>query len=101
MRLVFDLEGNGLLVRTPEAGPVDRIHCIVAKDIDTREVFKFRPEDCPSGAKLLMNAALLIGHNIIGYDLLALAKVYPWFTFDMTKVVDTLVLSRLLYPDMM
>jgi hypothetical protein len=36
MKLLFDIETNGL----PRQG-LDHIHCVVVKDIDTEEVFRF------------------------------------------------------------
>lgn len=48
---------------------------------------------------MLMEADLVIGHNIIDFDLLALALVYPWFKLKKSCVIrDTLVLTRLMWP---
>lgn len=94
MRLVFDLESNGLYF------DVTTIHCIVAKDADTGTIYKFRPAEVEQGVKLLMQADEIIGHNIINYDIPTIQKFYPWFHVDWSKVTDTLVLSRLLYADM-
>jgi hypothetical protein len=41
-----------------------------------------------------------LGHNVIGYDIPVLHKLYPWFV-DPSTVVDTLLLSRLYHPQMM
>lgn len=90
-RLSFDIEGNGLL-RT-----VTTIHCIVAEDIDTGDVFRFRPDEIEQGVELLKEADVLIGHNIIGYDIPAIKKL---FGVELkTKLLDTLVLSRLSKPN--
>lgn len=94
MRLVFDLESDGLL------DEASRIHCIVAIDKDTKEVHKFEPSKVVQGLNLLMEADQLIGHNIIGFDLALINKLHPWFEIDRTKVCDTLILSRLLYADL-
>ena len=75
MRLVFDIEANGLSEVTlvgpkkkisPEA---DTIWCLCAIDIDTGKEYSYGPGEISEGAKLLSNATLLIGHNIIGYDI--------------------------------
>ena len=88
-RWVWDLESNGLL---------DTIHtvwCIVCRNVDTDEVREFGPDAIQSALDLLAGADEIIGHNIIDYDLPALAIVYPgWSTA--AKITDTLVLSRLL-----
>ena len=40
------------------------------------------------------DADTIIGHNIIGYDIPVIRKLYPWFGKP-AYVVDTLLLSRL------
>ena len=47
----------------------------------------------------LETADVLIGHNIIGFDIPVIKKLYPWFNPSGT-VVDTLLLSRLYHPDL-
>lgn len=94
MKLIFDLESNGLL------NDVSLIHCIVAKDLDTGEVHKFRPADIKQGLDLLMKADMLIGHNVISYDIPVIQKLHPWFAVPCDRVLDTLVLSRLIYTNL-
>lgn len=94
MRLVFDLESDGLL------NQATRIHCIVAKDLDTGTLHKFEPSQVEQGLRLLMQADMLIGHNVIGFDIALASKLYPWFHAHRDQVRDTLILSRLLYPDL-
>ena len=91
MRLVFDIEADNLLF------DVTKIHCIVAKDVDTKEIYKFEPWDINEAVELLLKADLLIGHNIVGYDIPTLKKFY---NFDYEgEIVDTLLLSKLRYPE--
>lgn len=92
MNLVFDIETDGLL------DTLTKIHCIVAKDIDTNEVFSFKNTEIKLGLELLRQADTLIGHNIINFDLPALNKVYYWFN-PMAEILDTLVLSRVIKAD--
>lgn len=95
-RLLFDCETNGLL------DSMDRMHCLVLKDVDTGEVFSCHDHgDAASiiiGLEVLMRAEEIIGHNVIKFDIPALQKVYPWFKPRGT-VTDTLVLSRLIWAD--
>lgn len=91
MRLVFDMESDNLLEK------VTRMWCMVAKDVDTGLMYYFRPDDLALGLELLGRADTLIGHNIIGYDLPVFKKLHG-FEFD-GELVDTLVVSRLQYPD--
>lgn len=125
-RIVFDIEANGLADVWDHA---TEIHCVVAKDIDTQEIFTFgeHPE-CQFGLnyfpKLLKKCDVIIGHNIISYDLKVLrtllginftiadtcdedeAKENSWAHYDTVCgrecfIDDTLVLSKTLNPDRM
>ena len=93
MRLVFDIETNGLLE------DLTKIHIITAMDTDTGEQFDYRPHEIEEGLKLLSSADVLIGHNIIKFDIPALQKVYPQWTYK-AQVQDTLVISRLIWSDL-
>ena len=91
MRYIFDLETNGLL------DEVTKIHCIVAANLTTRKLQKFSTEagNIEEGLKLLADAEELIGHNIMGYDLMVIKKLYPtWHTT--AKLTDTLIQCRLI-----
>ena len=89
MQLVFDIETDDL--------KATKIHCIVAKDVDTQEVFSFSPDNLQAGYEFLTTADTLIGHNIIGFDI---PMVHKFSNVDLSKipVIDTLVLSRLFNP---
>jgi len=91
MKLVFDMEGNGL------REDCTRVWCIVTKDIDTSEIRQFKPHEIHEALEHLKRANMLIGHNIIGYDIPVFNKLYKWCT--MGELFDTLVVSRLLNPD--
>lgn len=93
--LVFDIETNGLMDK------LDRIHCLVIRDLDTEEKYSLGPGDnVIPGVRLLMGADVLIGHNILGFDIPAIKKVYPWFQLKPScKLIDTLLMSRLIYPE--
>ena len=53
-----------------------------------------------SKVKQLEQADVLIGHNIINYDIPVLKKLYGFFEPE-GEVVDTLLLSRLYHPNML
>ena len=89
MRLVFDIESNGLY------WDVDEVYCIVAYDIDTQVVHKFAPENISEGVDLIFSADTLIGHNILKYDIPVLEKLFDKKYTG--KVQDTLIISRLMY----
>lgn len=93
MALIFDLESDGLLPA------LTKIHVLAIKDTtDDKPPMVFRGNDVIKGVKLLQDADLIVGHNIIGFDILAIQKLYPWFNPKGT-VRDTLVLSRLIYTN--
>ena len=71
MKYIFDVETNGLL------DSLNKIHCIVLKNIETEEVHSFTPDEVEEGLKLLSEADEIIGHNIIKFDIPAIQKVYP------------------------
>ena len=89
MQLVFDIETDDL--------DATLIHCIVAQDLDTEEIYKFPPDKLQEGYKFLTTADTLIGHNIIGFDI---PMVHKFSDVDLSSipVIDTLVLSRLFNP---
>jgi DNA polymerase III epsilon subunit-like protein len=91
MKLVVDLEANGLDDATVA-------WCICAKDLETGEMFSYRPTELEQGMRLLNNADELILHNGIDYDIPLLERLYG-FTYN-GRIIDTLVLSKLLNPDL-
>lgn len=98
-RYIFDIESNGLL---PE---MTKVHCIVLKDIDTGEVISCADQpgyrSIESALDYISDADFLAGHNIIKFDLPALAKIYPRLSLKKTcGFFDTLITSRLFWPEL-
>ncbi len=102
MRIEFGLEADGLL------DTITQVHCLVAKDLDTSRIFKFYDGDI--GRKRfrsdlflkditrIFNAAdLVVGHDIVGYDLRVLKMFYG--IEQSFEIHDTLLWSKTLYPD--
>tara|TARA_B100000886_G_scaffold232115_1_gene162123 strand:+ start:528 stop:1058 length:531 start_codon:yes stop_codon:yes gene_type:complete len=96
--LVFDCETNGLL------HDVSTIHCIAIYDSTKEETFVFNNQGdhrpITDALHWLSSADVIVGHNIIGYDLPVIKKLYSWFESS-ARVIDTLVLSRNYHPNMM
>ena len=92
MRLVFDIESNGYLE------DMTTIHCIVAQDYDTGIMYSYGPDKIPEALEMLSNASVLIAHNGISFDLPAIKKIYPNWTYK-GKVYDTLIACRYAFPD--
>lgn len=100
--LITDIEANGLLET------VDKFHCGVTNDYVSEEYVKYRPDDFVGYLEALeaevARGGMLVFHNGIKYDVPALNKlslivrgkpfVVPWY-----QVLDTLVLTRLLFAN--
>lgn len=87
---IGDLEANGLL------DVATKVHCGVFKDIESGNVFKFRPNQIKEMLQFMNGIDVLIMHHGIGYDWPLLKKLYG-YEFK-GKKVDTLIMSRLLNP---
>ncbi len=82
---VFDLEANGFLYEA------DRIWCIAT------ELTLSGPDHILDALTELDTYDVLIGHNILNYDIPLIQKLYPWF--KPKEVHDTFILSCLFWPD--
>lgn len=92
MLLTFDLETDGLL------DGVSRVHCGAVSEGGAEPVLY---TDIPDLLAKLSEATTLVGHNIIGYDLIVLWKLHKWKPAKTVKIVDTFVLSMLVHADIM
>jgi DNA polymerase I len=97
--IIFDLETDGLL------DTVTTIHCLgmTVANAQAGQVFaNEEPYDCLEDAlEIMSRAKSLTGHNIIGYDLPVLKKILGWTPSKHTKIIDTLVLSRLCHTNLL
>ncbi|MBR1173922.1 hypothetical protein JQ617_08150 [Bradyrhizobium sp. KB893862 SZCCT0404] len=89
-RLHFDIEANGFL------DTVTKVHCIYAKDRDTKEKFAFGPDQIPQALELLEKADETIAHFGIGYDFAALKKLYP--DLRLKKETDSFIVVKVMRP---
>lgn len=102
-RVIFDIESDGLL------DTISKIHCvsIIHLDKGTKQgepMLHLPHVEGADGlglnwaAKQILQADLIIGHNIIGFDIPAIEKVGKakptW-----PPVYDTLIASRLMFPN--
>ena len=100
--IIFDLEANGLY------NDVSQVHCIAYYDESIDQILSFNDE-CPGkgmsspivrAIQYIEQASIICGHNIIGYDLPVIKKLYPFFE-PSGIIIDTLLLSRLYHPRLM
>ena len=109
MKLVFDLEADGLLRGNKISEPVSKIWMIVARDVTTEKEYIFCDyynavngefvKPLNQFARLFNRATELIGHNIILYDLPVLKKILGWVPSENTTIRDTMLMSQVLNYD--
>jgi len=92
--LLFDVEGDDFLEG------LTRLWCIVAYDDELDQWYEFGPDRVEEGVDLVSNHPLSAAHNGYGYDLPAIRKLFPGAGIERRRMADTLVLSRLAYPDL-
>ena len=110
--IVFDLETNGLL------HDATTIHCVALHWCEDNRTEAFNDEaygpptaikeDAPMAGNYAIHTALqwletadtIVGHNIIGYDIPVIKRIYPWFD-PKCNIIDTLILSRLYHPNLL
>lgn len=88
---VFDVEANGLL------DTISTIHCFVFSSLDGKEVEKFDNTQWDEAIAFMKTCDVLIGHNVVSYDFPAIEKITGYKYTG--KKVDTLIMSRLQYPN--
>ena len=92
MRVAADIETDGLL------DTVTTITSLCWVDLDTGEEVTYRPDNIEAGLRRLAEADELVMHNGVSYDVPVIRKLHPWWSPP--RLTDTLVLSRLAYPDL-
>lgn len=116
-RYCFDIESSGLLDDSTvdyTASPwklkdTFKIHCVVITDMDTMEITHFVQEECYTKFRKFVkdNVEVIVGHNIINFDLLA-CKAALGMDYTVgpdswdgkpVQIIDTYVLSKVLNPD--
>lgn len=101
--IITDIEANGLLES------VDKFHCAVTYDYETGKYTEYRPHELDAYLDALESEArrggLVVGHNFTKYDIPALTKLADSqlgreFNLGCSQVLDTLVLSRLIFANL-
>ena len=73
------------------------IWCIVAQDVDTKEVTTFKPNEVSNFNGWLGEGKTLVFHNGIGYDVPVMEKLLGT-DFSNTQIEDTMIMSQLTDP---
>lgn len=88
-RYYLDIETDDLLLECTRMW----ILCII--DVDTEEVTYWLEGDL-GWKEVLDNAELIIGHNVLGFDLFAIEKLFGYKLPKSCKVHDTMLMSQVL-----
>jgi len=89
----FDIETNGITDWSTLSDLKD-LHCLVV--IDQNGTGAYRADSIQQGLDRLSQADHIVGHNSIGFDAIALWKLYG---YRHAGVLDSAVIARLMYPD--
>ncbi|MCK4816614.1 hypothetical protein KA005_12665, partial [bacterium] len=87
---IFDVEGDGLLDQ------ITKLTVLCIKEHETGRRWTYRGNRITKGVKRLASAKEVVGHNIIGFDIPAIRKIYPWFEVS-GGITDTIVCTRLIF----
>ena len=92
MKLCYDIETDGL--------DATKIWVLIAQNLENGTVYKFSDHDnlhgsIRDGVSLLVNAELLVGHNIIGFDNRVIDDLYGT-DLNSKRIHDTFVMSQTL-----
>jgi DNA polymerase-1 len=88
--LIVDIETDNLY------DDVTVVHCVVIHDICRNKTFTYGPDNIDAALQHLATADVLIGHNVIFYDIPVLQKLH---SIDCkSRIIDTLICTRLIWP---
>jgi len=98
-KYILDLESDGLIPQ------MTKVHCIVLKNIEDGTLISCADQpgyhSLESALDCISEADLLVGHNIIKFDIPALKKIYSGLELKPTcQFYDTLITSRLFWPEL-
>ena len=92
--LIFDIETNAIKDFRTLCG-LSTIHCIaIGSPGEDPEIV-----DVEEALERLRLADVIVGHNILNFDIPAIKRLYPDWDISDVCVRDTLVMSRMLWPD--
>jgi DNA polymerase I-like protein with 3'-5' exonuclease and polymerase domains len=103
-RIVFDIETDDYLNDWTYVGETPTCTAVglqkLKAELDPLSVpTAFLDNSVYTALEAMSKADVLIGHNIISYDLPFLERFYGWTPKEGCRIIDTFVLSRLMYPE--
>ena len=90
--LIFDIETNNI-TDWATLSDLETVHCLSILDVAEGEMTSYNSLNDDIGYALdkLAEAETIVGHNIIGFDVPALRKLYK---FKHPNLINTLTLAR-------
>ncbi len=95
--LYFDIETNELENFTTLDG-LEVVHCLSVYDPVMEKMVTFSGDGISAGLRELDDADTIVGHNVIGFDIPALTRMYKWS--PRSRVLDTMITSRCVHSDL-
>jgi len=95
--LFFDIETNAI-EDWSNLSDLKTVHCLSIYDPTTPKMITYHGAGIKNGLMELAKAERIVGHNVIGFDLPALSKMYS-FHPPLVKVLDTMVMAKCIHPD--
>jgi DNA polymerase I len=95
--LFFDIETNAI-EDWSNLSDLHTVHCLSIYDPTIPKMITYHGAGIRNGLQELAKADHIVGHNIVGFDLPALSKMYS-FHPPLIKVLDTMVMARCIVPD--
>lgn len=96
-QVIFDLKTDGLL----DTVSVIWVICLrIIEDGVSSPIFEYVGDEIDDAVSIIEDADMVIGHNILGYDLKVLEKLYLDFCPKEGQIIrDTFVLSQMVFAD--
>ncbi len=92
-RVIFDIETDGLI------DEMTRLLVAVVYDYSSGEYFRYHRQDAQLFLEHLNCADVIIGHNIIDFDVEALRVLFGWTPPSHCELFDTLVATRCIWSN--
>ena len=95
--IIIDIETNAI-TDWRELSDLKEIHCLVIRQGDEVRRYNSQENNIEEGLKEIELADVVVGHNVQGFDIPAIIKLYPDFKMQ-GCLRDTVILARLVHPD--
>tara|TARA_R100000951_G_scaffold60050_1_gene50474 strand:- start:454 stop:2328 length:1875 start_codon:yes stop_codon:yes gene_type:complete len=95
--LFFDIETNKIQDWS-NLTDLDTVHCLSIYEPMNAKMVTYHGDGIQNGLRELAKADRICGHNVIGFDLPALSKLYG-FAPPLIRILDTMVMAKCIVAD--